>query len=170
MPLCIREVERNDAAQLAEVHVEAWLAAYRGLMSDDFLDRITVARRQQQWTENLSRNELPPVHVAVRDGAIVGFCLVATPSRDEDTGDDVAEVVALNVSPHAWRSGVGTALMNDALDSFRRDGSQAVSLWVADGNTRAQELYKRLGFEFDGASTAHQASGALEVRMRLPLA
>ena len=52
-----------------------------GLMSDEFLNRITVARRQQQWTENLSRNELPPVRVAVRDGAIVGFCLVATPSR-----------------------------------------------------------------------------------------
>lgn len=71
--------------------------------------------------------------------------------------------------PDAWRSGVGTALMQDALNKFRRDGWQRVSLWVVDGNERAVSFHKRVGFEFDGASAAHQASGAREIRMRLAL-
>jgi ribosomal protein S18 acetylase RimI-like enzyme len=169
MSVVVRQVERRDAAELAAVHVGAWLAAYRGLMPGAFLDAISVEAWQARWMERLSVDELPPVRVAVRDGAIVGFCLVATPSRDEDAGGDVAEVVALNVNPNAWRSGIGTILMRDALESFRRDGWQTASLWVADGNERAVSFYKRLGFEFDGATTTHEPSGARELRMRLRL-
>jgi GNAT superfamily N-acetyltransferase len=169
MTVSIRGVEREDAAALAALHVAAWLAAYRGLMSDEFLDEISVEQRKVRWTERLSGDELPPVRVAVRDGVVVGFCIVATPSRDGDTGDDCAEIVALNVTPDAWRSGVGNALINDALDRFRRDGWRVASLWVVDGNERAEEFYKRFGFEFDGASTVHEASGAREVRMRRTL-
>ncbi len=99
----------------------------------------------------------------------MGLCIVATPSRDDDTGDDVAEIVAMNVSPEAWRSGVGTSLMTDALDRFRRDGWRVVSLWVVDGNDRAQKFYEQFGFEFDGARATHEPSGARELRMRLTL-
>jgi GNAT superfamily N-acetyltransferase len=169
MLISIRGVERGDAAELAAVHVAAWLAAYRGLMSDSFLDDISIEQWQERWTERLSGDELPPVRVAVRDGALVGLCMVATPSRDEDAGDGVAEIVAMNVRPDAWRSGVGNLLMNDALDRFRSDGWRVASLWVVDGNDRAEKFYQRFGFEFDGASTSHEPSGAREVRMRLPL-
>jgi ribosomal protein S18 acetylase RimI-like enzyme len=139
-------------------------------MSDAFLDDISIEKWAARWIERLSDDELPPVRVALRDGELAGFCLVATPSRDEDTGDQFAEVVALNVKPDAWGSGVGTALMTDALDRFRRDGWQAVSLWVVDGNNRAQSFYGRLGFQFDGARTHDEEDGATEARMRLPLA
>jgi len=169
MTIAVRQAERGDAWALAEVHTSAWLAAYRGLMSDEFLDGISIEKWAARWTENLNRDELPPVRVAMRDGAIAGFCTVATPSRDEDTGDEFAEVVALNVSPDAWRSGVGTALMTDVLDRFRRDGWKVASLWVVDGNDRAQSFYRRLGFEFDGASITDPEDGATELRMRLPL-
>ena len=169
MPISVRLVEPDDAPELAVVHARAWLAAYRGLMSDTFLDGINIERWQALWTEMLSGDEMPPVRVAVRDGSLVGFCIVATPSRDNDAGDGVAEIVAMNVSPEAWRSGAGTALMNDALDRFRCDGWRVASLWVVDGNDRAQKFYQRFGFELDGANTCHEASGAREVRMRLPL-
>jgi len=165
----VRGVERGDAAELAAVHVAAWLAAYRGLMPDAFLDDINIEQSKARWTERLSGDELPPVRVAVRDDALVGLCIVATPSRDDDAGDDVAEIVAMNVRPDAWRSGVGTVLMNDALGRFRSDGWRVASLWVVDGNDRAERFYQRFGFEFDGASKTHEASGAREVRMRLPL-
>lgn len=138
-------------------------------MSDAFLDDIRLEQWRARWSERLNSDQLPPVRVATRDGAIVGLCIVATPSRDDDTGEDVAEIVAMNVSPEAWRSGVGTALMTDALDRFRRDGWRVVSLWVVDGNDRAQKFYEQFGFEFDGASATHEPSGARELRMRLTL-
>jgi ribosomal protein S18 acetylase RimI-like enzyme len=169
MSVIVRDVGRGDAQALADVHTRAWLGAYRGLISDAFLDGISAEQWAARWAQRLSGDELPPVRVAVRDGAIVGFCVVATPSCDEDTGDDVSEVVALNVGPDAWRCGVGTALMIDALDRLRRGGRRMVSLWVVDGNDRAQRFYARLGFEFDGTSTVDEEIEATELRMRLSL-
>lgn len=46
---------------------------------------------------------------AERAGAIVGLCIVAAPSRDDDTVGRFAEIVALHGSRDAWRSSVGTA-------------------------------------------------------------
>jgi ribosomal protein S18 acetylase RimI-like enzyme len=51
-----------------------------------------------------------------------------------------------------------------------RQGWQAVSLWVVEGNDRAINFYQRFSFRFDGASKAHEASGARERRMRLTMA
>jgi ribosomal protein S18 acetylase RimI-like enzyme len=166
----VRQVERGDANAIAVAHVSAWHAGYRGVVSDEFLENITVEKWTAGWARWLTEDELPLVTVAVRDGTVVGFCAVATPSRDPDTDGDVAEVAALNVSADAWRSGVGTALMQDALDRFRRDGWRAVTLWVMVGNERAQKFYKKFGFGFDGSSDIHEGSGARKVRMRLPLA
>lgn len=170
MALRIRDVGRGDASELAPVHVSAWLAAYRGLVSDAVLDGMSVEAWEARWSERLSEDELPPVRVAVRDGTIVGFSRLAVPSRDEDAGEGVAEIAALNVSPHAWRSGVGTALMNDALERFSRDGWRMASLWVVEGNKRAEEFYKRLGFVFDGATQTHRDLDATLLRMCRDLA
>lgn len=169
MGLQIRDVGRDDAAELAEVHVAAWVAAYRGLMSDAFLDGMNVEEWRARWSQRLSEEELPPLRVAVRDNVIVGFARLAVPSRDPDAGEDVAELAAINVSPDAWRSGIGTALMQDALERFRRESLRAVTLWIVDGNQRAEAFYKRLGFTFDGATRVHGATGATLLRMHLGL-
>ena len=169
MTLSVRPVERVDADELAAVHVEALRAGYRGIVTDAYLDGITLERGRAAWAGWLGAEQLPRVTVAVRDGAIVGFCSVDAPSRDEDAGDGVAEISVLNVSPTAWRSGVGSALVEHALADFRRDGWRTVTLWVADKNQRARCFYERLGFELDGAEGAHQGSGERKVRMRLEL-
>lgn len=169
MGLQIRDVGREDAAGLAAVHVAAWMAVYRGLISDSFLDGLHVQEWKARWSERLGEDELPPVRVAVRDNTIVGFARLAIPSRDQDADEGVAEVAAINVSPDAWRSGIGTALMQDALKRFRRENWRAATLWIVDGNQRAEAFYKRLGFTFDGAAQAHEAMGATLLRMRLDL-
>ena len=39
---------------MAGIHVRAWLAAYRGLMPDEWLDDVTVEQRTQSWSEILA--------------------------------------------------------------------------------------------------------------------
>lgn len=165
----MRDAEPRDADAIAAVHVAAWHAAYRGLMPDEFLDGITVEGWSARWRTLLGGDEAPAVLLAVGGGGVIGFCILATPSRDEDAGAETAEVVALNVNPEAWRSGVGTALMAEALKSARRDGWRSASLWVLEGNQRALEFYRHLGFVLDGSSKVHEPTGTRELRMRLPL-
>src|SRR3954451_25008746 len=45
----IRRAVPSDAPALAAVHVRAWQAAYRGMMSDDLLDALDVGERERIW-------------------------------------------------------------------------------------------------------------------------
>lgn len=51
------------------------------------------------------------------------------------------------VSEDARGKGIGTALINAAIEACRASGRRFVSLAVANKNEGAQRLYKKLGFE-----------------------
>jgi GNAT superfamily N-acetyltransferase len=60
----------------------------------------------------------PPTQPSRSTGAAgdPGTCPIATPSRDEDAGPDTAEIAALYVSPDRWRTGLGSALLDAAVN------------------------------------------------------
>lgn len=62
--------------------------------------------------------------------------------------------------PHHRNQGIGTVLMQAAVEHARARGGRHVALQVVDGNEPAVRLYRRLGFERLGAVT-HYARPAL---------
>jgi ribosomal protein S18 acetylase RimI-like enzyme len=174
----VREAGVEDAAAVAEIHVRAWQAAYRGLMPDEWLDGLTVERRTESWSEILARSDgRGSTLVGVDDQAgVVGFCSVSLPSRDEDAGPRTAEISAFYIDPSHWRSGVGRALLEEAVMRLREAEWDDVTLWVLAGNASALAFYERFGFAADGAEVEHVPSGVERVagvrahRLRAPLA
>ncbi len=53
MPSRIREAVPKDARAIAEIHVRSWQAAYRGQLTDDYLDGLTVDDRLEQHRRSL---------------------------------------------------------------------------------------------------------------------
>ncbi len=53
MALRIREAGPKDAEAIANVHVRAWQEAYRGQLTDDYLDGLTVEDRLEQHRRTL---------------------------------------------------------------------------------------------------------------------
>lgn len=78
------------------------------------------------------------VFVAERGGAIVGFAAVL-PRPDDET-----ELDALFVEPHAWKQGVGRALVEHCAAAARTQGSRALHVV---GNPHAEGFYRACGFE-----------------------
>ncbi len=165
MAVQVRRAVCDDAAPMAVIHVQAWKVAYRGLMPDEVLERLSVEQRQEMWRQALAA-ESPVVYVAAKRGVVVGFCAVAAPSRDDHAEDRVAELVAIYVNPDLWRAGVGRALMDVALEDLRDGGWRWVTLWVLAENRPARDFYTRFGFVPDGAEMLHECSGETEVRLR----
>jgi len=88
--------------------------------------------------------DLPVEHIAMgaarvaeREGQIAGFSVVL-PREDGD-----AELDGLFVEPHLWKSGVGRALVEDAVEQARENGAKALHVI---GNPHAEGFYEAVGF------------------------
>lgn len=152
------------------MQLSAWRAAYQDLMPAALLNGRWAERHARAWGRALSGDKPPVVFAAVGDHALLGFCAVAMPSDDPDAGETVAKVVALNVRADAWRSGVGTTLIDEALATFHAGGRHSATLWVLEHNHRARAFYERIGFKLDGAADIFGVTRAPVVRMRMALA
>jgi hypothetical protein len=52
--MLIRDALQTDAAGIARVHVNSWRSTYRGIVPDQFLDSLSLERREQYWHDLLS--------------------------------------------------------------------------------------------------------------------
>jgi GNAT superfamily N-acetyltransferase len=169
MCVTVRTATRDDSHAIARVHVRSWQVAYRGLVPDSILNGLSVEQRRTIWHQLLANNDGVFTLVAERNTELVGFCSIATPSRDGDATEETCEVTAIYVAPSAWRAGIGRALLGTALDEVRQNGWREVTLWVFAANVGARAFYDGFGFGPDGAETLHQPSGQTETRLRAPL-
>lgn len=169
--LTLREATIGDAAAVAEIHVAAWRAAYRGLMPDEYLASLDVDPRAAMWRSAIARHGPAKLVLAEVDGVPAGFCLFG-PTRDEEP-PEVAEIYAVNVHPRQWRRGVGRLLCRHAVREATAREHTAITLWCMVRNERGRRFYGALGFAPDGAERTESkliGSPLHELRYRKALA
>ena len=182
--LTIRPATPNDAQAIARIRVQGWRFAYQGLISQDYLDSLSVAEDTErmrgylsQFPQNspLSRSEFvqgsgdgekQSFMLAVRGNAVLGFCrFSATPDKidraDRATPGETmnGRLHALYIDPGALGQSIGHTLMNHALSTFAAWGCERATLWVLEGNSRAISFYERQGWRCTGATKVDQSFG-----------
>ncbi|HEY3111992.1 MAG TPA: GNAT family N-acetyltransferase [Chloroflexota bacterium] len=167
----IRAASPDDAPALGRLHVRAWQWAYRGMLPDDYLDGLAdqTGRREAMWRQVIGELQADqPLWVAEDEGQVVGLCNTA-PARDGPPG--TAELLSIYLEPDVVGTGVGAALMRQALADMRARGYRAALLWVLDANDRARRFYEHFGWRPDGTVKEEQLWGApvCEVRYRIAL-
>jgi L-amino acid N-acyltransferase YncA len=160
----IRRATAADARGIAEVHVGSWRHAYRGLLPDGFLDRLSVDEREASWREAF-RDRGAGVFVAEDAGRVIGFASFG-PSRDGDAGPEVGEIPAIYVDPTVVGAGVGRALLDAAIEAMREAGYRRATLWVLEANAHARRFYERAGWRWDGTVSRHDFDCANEPVVR----
>jgi ribosomal protein S18 acetylase RimI-like enzyme len=87
------------------------------------------------------------VFVAEREGAVAGYVWAALePLSWKELRGPAGFIHDILVDDGARRLGIGTQLMQTAIDWLRRRGAPRVILWTAAPNAAAQALFHRLGF------------------------
>ena len=71
------------------------------------------------------------------------------------------EIVALHTLPESWGTGLGHALLTEALNQI---GDRSVFLWAFKVNTRARRFYEKHGFVWDGNERVSEFDGLVEVK------
>lgn len=160
MPACgdivhIRRARADDARAIAQVHVDTWREAYRGLLPAEYLSALSVDRRETFWASELKVTPAERMPwLADSAGTVAGF-VSAGPSRDEDAVSATGEVYAIYVRPECWDRGVGRDLLGHAERDLRGHGYTEARLWVLAGNERARRFYEKAGWVAGPARTDH---------------
>lgn len=149
----VREPTVDDAADLARVHAAAWRSAYRGILPDDLLDDVPTDPPDERIAGWRDRIETPHnrMLVATADGEVVGYANVRIEETKSFVDDGAAELKEIYVEPESWGDGVGTLLLEAALDDLPEE-VDAVHLETLAGNDLAAGFYEARGFERSGES------------------
>ncbi len=162
--LTVREMTLADCDRVSGIRVRGWQHAYRGLMPQPYLDRLSVGADAERRRARFAEGNGSVVNlVAERDGAVVGWAAYG-PYRDggRRTGD--AELYALYVDPARLGGGIGRALLTESAERCR--AYPRMFLWVLKENASARRFYERAGFRPDGAEEPFEVDGVAVPEVR----
>jgi ribosomal-protein-alanine N-acetyltransferase len=117
----------------------------------------------QMFVDELSQPETRRYLIAETPDGIIGYaglmCI-----------EPIADVQTIAVIPEYEGKGIGTALLTELINESRRRGAADVLLEVRADNPRAQQLYRRFGFEQIHVRRNYYRDGVDALIMRLELA
>jgi ribosomal protein S18 acetylase RimI-like enzyme len=154
--IAIRRARSADAPGIAAVHVACWRSAYAGVLPDDYLAQLSVAR-QTSYYDRIIRIGLG-VHVAALLGQdvpssgtprIVGF---STARRTTSGALAEGEVETLYVLDDFKERGLGKNLLRASAQHLSAMGCRSVFAWVLRDNP-AVHFYNHLGGKQIATST-----------------
>lgn len=159
MSFTIRRADPSDADQLTRLaeavsaEPEGWLISVAG--------EWRSAGDERRYLKALRRYAHAAVFVAeLDDGTAVGRLSVG---RDPHPASSHVADLGLMVAIDARRQGVGTALLQAAVDWAKETGVRKLELHVFPWNHAAIALYDRFGFEREGYRKGHYRRGGEDV-------
>ena len=142
MDIQIVDATFQDAHDIGQIQSETWMCAYP---NPDFgISKEDVKGKVDEWEEQGDQRVIDHMQkpgakswVAKQGDKVIGFIAVLKK-------DDENSVNALHVLPEYQGQGVGTRLLETALDWL--GSSKRISLDVVLYNEKAKSLYKKFGF------------------------
>lgn len=148
--MTVRNAEFDDMKQLGYIMAVSFRTAF-----SDFVTQQTMDAGAQE------DSCIALLEGIFRDGK-VHFLI------GEDSGmlawqntEDAAEIIAIHSLPESWGTGLGHAMLTEALNQI---GDRPMFLWAFKENKRARRFYEKHGFQWDGTERVSEFDGALEVR------
>ena len=150
--MIVRNAIFEDMALAADIMVTSFRASFADFVSPKTMDACTNTDNCCAMLESIYREG--KMHFLI--GGEQGF--LCWQEREEG-----AEIVAIHSLPESWGTGLGHAMLTEALKQI---GACPVYLWAFKENIRARRFYEKHGFYWDGAERVSEFDGALEVRYK----
>jgi GNAT superfamily N-acetyltransferase len=147
MAVAIRKAERPDLESLGRLGALLMRTHY-DFDRQRFLAPGTGAERgYASFLGSMLESAEAVVFVAEQDGAVIGYVFAALePLSWKELRGPAGFIHDVVVAEDARRSGVGTQLMEVAIEWLAEHGAPRVILWTAAPNEMAHALFRRLGF------------------------
>lgn len=147
------------AEELADVHVRAWQATYRGIFPDEYLDNLTPEKRAKTFRRVVTAS--PEEFYLFRVGGKAAGMAILCPAREEGAERFHGELGAIYFLPEYWGKGYGRQAIDFCFGRFRERGYRKLYLWVIENNDRARRFFVNAGFAPDGPRKEIQVGKSL---------
>ncbi|MFC5069634.1 GNAT family N-acetyltransferase [Flaviflagellibacter deserti] len=138
----VRPARTGDGGAIAEVHDEAWLYAYRGIIPGSQLERMVSRRGAKWWESAIGKGSRILVLVAGGE-EIVGY---ASYGRNRSSALPVAgEIYELYVRPAFHGLGFGKQLFVACRREIAANGVVGMAVWALSDNDIACDFYRAMG-------------------------
>lgn len=154
--ILVRDITPSDCDAVASIHVRSWQTAYKGIMSQDFLDQLDVVERAGRWRTNLSAGRCPINLLAEANNAVVGFGGGGHNRTPDLVPEATGELWALYADPNMWAKGIGSAIFNE----FRKRWKTSFCVWAARDNRVGRSFYEKMGGTLLRATKNEEVGGA----------
>ena len=150
VPMTVRSAELADMKRLGHIMSVSFQKAFSSFVSQKTLDACAREDNCVALLEGIFREGKMHFLMGNDSGMLVW----------QEVGPS-AEIVAIHSLPESWGTGLGHAMLTEALN---RIGDREVYLWAFQENTRARRFYEKHGFRWDGTERVSEFDGAVEVR------
>lgn len=165
MTSLIRMAQQVDCSELAKVHIASWQAGFKGIIDQDYLDKLDVDDRARRWSEVL-KGDRDTVYLHFDFEKLIGFTATCH-CRDDDALSSWGEISSFYFQEQYWGKGFSQKLMAHALEQLETSGHDVTTIWVLKDNFRAQKFYAKHGFVVDGKEKKVQRGSVLLHELRM---
>ncbi|TMU82248.1 GNAT family N-acetyltransferase [Bacillus sp. BHET2] len=131
-----RKAVLKDALGLAHVHINSWRTTYKGIVSEEYLQSLSIEARERKWVEILS--DYHQTHVCeMENGKIAGFVSFGK----ERSGEYEGELYAIYLLKEYQRKGIGKKLFEIATKELKNQGFNSMWIWVLKDNQSKHFYY-----------------------------
>lgn len=166
MNVSIRKAEPEDAAEIANVHINAWREAYKDLLPEAYLASLplTFKRRLHSWRNLIQNCQATSEVLTVAESeahGIVGFAS-AGPGRDEKF-PKFGELKALYLLQEYHKRGIGNDLLQHSFQALKLMGLHSAYCWVLENNPTVA-FYQHSGAKISSLETKDETIGGQAVK------
>lgn len=133
---------KNDVKNISEVYVDSWRITYRGLVPDDYLDKLSYIETEKKWMDFLNNEKENFIFVVSNEvGNIIGFAS----GRSIGEKDFGGELYSLYLLQECREKGLGRLLVKTIAKHFKEKGIDSMMVWVMKNNELGLGFYKNIG-------------------------
>ncbi len=143
--MIVRRAKIEECSEIARIQVSSWREAYRDIIPEAYLSKMSVTEREARWSRIVGNNQ-SCTRLAIEKDRIYGFISFGA-SRENGALEYTGEIYALYVDPRQWSRGVGRQLVRETFREFPRLGFSRCQVRVLSENSNAIGFYQHVGFE-----------------------
>ena len=148
----IRPAQKTDAASLAALSIEVWIGTYLKRGVNAFFAEFALSEFTTARFEAILDDGQDLLMVSENEDGIDGYIRLAESRAAPMDGLSDLEIVTLYVQPRHHGKGIGSALLDIAIDYMREKRRPSIWLTTNSENTPAIDFYIAKGFRQVGVT------------------